>query len=448
MSSLFLSKVKNRLPPRNLLPLLFAYLFDSLAISSYWIFFGIWLNEELITPEAGFQYPYLMLTIVLAVPGLVSIIGSSIFSTFSDKTGRRKEIMFIARLLLMAQCILLIFFNSVPWHILLILGVFGVHNVFYIMHNTLSTTICHPDKRGEVSSFQMFFASLGWMIGSSVSGLIYENLGMIGGLSFGAGFALITGIVIMFSPSKPSVEEGDEVGDSDILIQNPEENSSEKIELSNKNHTYKSASYWQILIRRSVLFLLVVLAVLDFGFGSFNILSSVYLKEIGLSSNFIGYSSTIATFLGMIFLLFIGRILDKKGRRPVLLIAIAAYPILFLFMYLFSDYWIIIFLLYSYPLYALKIPAANVIMSDVTKPKERARGMSLLQFQNTIFIYIGAFLGAFIADVSPMGLLTLPLFPLSFGAIAFVLAIFMIKETNKKLLGKNIPQFLEKNRTS
>ncbi|GAH34935.1 unnamed protein product, partial [marine sediment metagenome] len=62
------------------------------------------------------------------------------------------------------------------------------------MHNTLSTTICHPDKRGEVSSFQMFFASLGWMIGSSVSGLIYENLGMIGGLSFGAGFALITGI--------------------------------------------------------------------------------------------------------------------------------------------------------------------------------------------------------------------------------------------------------------
>ncbi len=448
MSSAFLNKAKNRLPPRNLLPLLFAYMFDSLAISSYWIFFGIWLNEELITSEAGFQYPYLMLTLVLAVPGLVSIIGSSIFSNFSDKTGRRKEIMFFARLLLMAQCILLIFFNNVPWHILLILGVFSVHNVFYIMHNTLSTTICHPDKRGEVSSFQMFFASLGWMIGSSVSGLIYGNLGMVGGLSFGAGFALITGIVTMFSPTKPSVEEDDEIEDSDILVQNNKKVSSERLELSNKNNKNKPASYWQILTRRGVLFLLIVLAILDFGFGPFNTLSSIYLEEIGLSDNLIGYSNTIATFLGMIFLLFIGRILDKKGRRPVLLVAIAAYPILFLFMYLFSDYWVIIFIFYSYPLYALKIPAANVIMSDVTKPKERARGMSLLQFQNTIFIYLGAFLGAFIADISPNGLLTLPLFPLSFGAVAFVLAIFIIKETNKKLIGKNLPQFIEKNRTS
>jgi MFS family permease len=420
-------------------------MFDSLAISSYWIFFGIWLNEELITPEAGFHYPYLMLTLVLAVPGLVSIIGSSIFSNFSDKTGRRKEIMFFARLLLVAQCILLIFFNTVPWQILLILGVFGVHNVFYILHNALSTTICHPDKRGEVSSFQMFFASLGWMIGSSVSGLIYNNLGMIGGLSFAAGFALITGLVTMLSPTKPSVEEDDEIEDSETHIQNPEEFSSEKIELSNKNNNNKSASYWKILIRRGVLFLLVVLAVLDFGFGSFNILSSIYLKEIGLSDYFIGYSNTIATFLGMTFQLFIGRILDKKGRRPVLLVAIIAYPVLFLFMYLFSNYWVVIFILYSYPLYAMKIPTANAIISDVTKSKERARGMSLLQFENTIFMYLGAFLGAFIADISPYGLLTLPLFPLTFGAIAFVLAFFIVKETNKKLIGNNLPQFLEKN---
>ncbi len=448
MSSVFLSKIKNRLPPRNLLPLLFAYMFDSLAISSYWIFFSIWLNENLITQEAGFKYPLLMLTLILAVPGLVSIIGSSLFSNFSDKTGRRKEIMFFARLLLMAQCILLIFFNTVPWQILLILGVFGVHNVFYILHNALSTTICHPDKRGEVSSFQMFFASLGWMIGSSVSGLIYTNLGIIGGFSFGAGFALITGIVTMFSPTKSSVEEDDELDASDTLIPNNEENSSEKIELSNRNHTNKPGSYWQILIRRSVLFLIIVLAVLDFGFGSFNTLSSIYLKEIGLSDYFIGFSNTIATFLGMGFQLFIGRVLDKKGRRPVLLISIIAYPIIFLFMYIFSSYWVVIFIFYSYPLYAMKIPTANAIMSDVTTSKERARGMSLLQFENTIFMYLGAFLGAFIADVSPDGLLTLPLFPLTFGAIAFVLAIFFIKETNKKLLGNNLPQFLEKNQTS
>ena len=423
MGSSFLSKAKDRLPPPNLLPLLLAYMFDSLAISSYWIFFGIWLNEELITPEAGFRYPYLMLTLVLAIPGFVSIIGSSIFSTLSDKTGRRKEIMFLARLLLMAQCILLIFFNNVAWQILLILAIFGVHNVFYIMHNALSTIICHPDRRGEVSSFQMFFASLGWMIGSSFSGLIYDNLGMIGGLGFGAGFALLTGIVTMFSPSKPIVEE-------------EEEEEVPELKVSNKNGM---TSYWRILTRRSVLFLLLVLAILDFGFGPFNTLASVYLKEVGLPSNYIALSNTLATFLGMSFQIFIGRILDKRGRRPVLLIAVIAYPILFLLIYLLSGFWIIIFILYSYPLYALRIPTANAIMSDLTKNKERARGMSLLQFGNTIFLYLGAFLGAFIADISSDGLLVLPLFPLSFGILSFILTILLVKESNKKILAKLTP---------
>ena len=434
----FAANMKKVLPPANLLPLLVAYMLDALAISSYWIFFSIWLNKEIITPEAGYKYPYLMLAVVISIPAFVSIIGSSLFSSFSDKTGRRKEVMFLARMFLMAQCILLIFFNNTSLQILLILAAFSVHNVFYIMHNALITIICHPDKRGEVSSFQMFFASLGWMIGSSVSGLIYTNWGMIGGLSFGAGFALLTGISVLFSPTKPDVSD-EEIVEADQPIVTPSRN------VSQIKHPYpripaqevsvESKSYWQILSQKNILIFLIMLAILDFGIGPFNAMSSVYLGEVGLSENFIGISNTIATFLGMMFQLFVGRLLDKKGRRPVFLVAMIGYPIIYLSIYLLSGSWIAIFIIYSYPLYAFRNPAANAIMSDLTTEKERSRGMSLLSFEQSIFLNSGSFLGAFIADISSQGIFILPIFPTAFGIITVILAFFFMKETNQKLLG-------------
>ncbi len=438
MSSKFATRFSEYIPSANLMPLLVAYMFDALAISSYWIFFSIWLNEEVITPEAGFNYPYLMLAIVLSIPAFISIIGSSLLSSYSDKIGRRKEIMFFVRILLMAQCIFLIFFNNSALQIILILATFSFHNVFYILHNALSTTICHPDKRGQVSSFQLFFASLGWMIGSSVSGVVYTNLGMVGSLSFGAGFALLTGITVLFSPTKPGGSDDEGIEVDTFMNKNLNESKNQKnrssTNLEMKRTTNNSRNYWQILTSSSVILLLLTLAVLDFGIGPFNTMSSVYLKGVGLPNNFIALANTLATFIGMIFQIFLGILLDRKGRRPVLIFAVLVYPVLFTLIYVLSNFWIAVFILYCYPLYALRNPTSNAIISDLTNIKERARGMSLLSFQNIIFLYLGSYLGAFIADISAQGLYVLPIFPIAFGAIALILVIFLIKESNAKLL--------------
>ena len=275
------------------------------------------------------------------------------------------------------------------------------------------------------------------MIGSSISGVIYTNLDMVGNLGFGAGFALITGIIVLFSPSEPKTEY-DEDSNNEIIIQNEHNKSDESshVEVKLKRTTNKERSYWQILTNRSIIILLVIFAVLDFGAGPFNAMSSVYLKGVGLPNNFIALANTIATFIGMIFQIFLGVILDRRGRRPVLLIAMLAYPILFALIFALSNFWIAVFILYCYPLYALRNPTANAIMSDLTTTKERARGMSLLSFQNTIFLYLGSYLGSFIADISSRGLYIFPVFPIAFGAVAFILVFFFIKETNTKILRK------------
>ena len=74
----------NIFPPPNLIPLLVSYMIDHIAISSYWIFFGIFLSEEV--ANSNFQ-----VALVLAIPAIVSTLGTTLFSSFSDKTGRRQR---------------------------------------------------------------------------------------------------------------------------------------------------------------------------------------------------------------------------------------------------------------------------------------------------------------------------------------------------------------------
>ncbi len=425
MTTLY-KNIIGRLPSKNLLPLLISFAFDSLSISTFWIFFGIWLNEEILTKEAGYNYPYLMLAIVLALPGFVSIFANSLFSIISDKTGRRKEIMFGSRILLASQLVLLIFFGKDFWSILLIYILGGSHTIYYIMNSALITSICSPEKKGEVSSYQMLFASGGWMVGSLFAGSIYKNLGMGGSLAIGACLALCCGVISLFSPtepvSNPKTTQFIARGLQELKID------STHLPLKRNDVTYKD-----IILRSNVLKMLLVLAIVDLSFGPFNSMASVYLKTVGLDENFIAWSNTVATFIGMTIQLFIGQILDKKGRRPVFIAAIAGYPVLFTLVYAFQRFWVMNFILYCYPLYALKVPASNAIMADLTSENERGRGMSLIQFEQIIFLSIGSFVGAYLADLSKKGLLILPLFPIIIGAVALILAISIIKETNPLL---------------
>ncbi|MBD3193386.1 MAG: MFS transporter [Candidatus Heimdallarchaeota archaeon] len=469
MSQKIATKITAFFPPANLLPLLFAYLFDHVAVSTHWIFFSIWLNEDIIGANPGLQYPFLLLAVILATPSFLALFWNTLITSFSDKTGRRKEFMFFSKLLLTAQCLLLIFYGNSIVNVLLIYGAFGIHTVFYTLHSALITSICHPDRRGEVVSFQLIFASGGWMIGSGISGTIYNAFGMTGNLAFSAGFAIVAGILPLFSQSKPWFERKDIISQMREEMSPPEESKGSKEQQQTLENREKDnlpavdspkdsfipigdsyripellteveqpkSKYWNIFSRRNIIILLVTLAIVDFGFGPFNVMASVYLKATGVPNNFIAISNTIATFIGMSLQLFIGKFSDRRGRRPLFLIGIFAYPILYGLTYLLSGYWVAVFLLYCYPLYALKVPSANAIMSDLTAENERARGMNLIQFEQTLSLNLGALLGCFLADVLPKGIMILPLMPTIFGVIAVILAFFIFQETHEKIVNRN-----------
>ncbi|MHA1124113.1 MAG: MFS transporter [Candidatus Heimdallarchaeota archaeon] len=437
---------KELLPPVNLLPILFSYMMDHIAISSYWIFFGIFLSENV--ADTNFQ-----VALVLAIPAIISIFGTTFLSSFSDKTGKRKLLIFLSKIALMAQYILLLFFNNAIWKILLILGVFGIFTqIYYTQVSALITIVCPPDRKGQVSSYQVFFASAGWMIGSFTSDYIYNWQGIHGNLVFAAGFAILAGIIALFATSKPYAEQVSEKSSSTtpMLVLDP---ISKLHVIEEITESEKYASYLDIFKRKKIIYLLLTLAILDFGFGPFNVITSVYFKNLYINNGFeeafanglIAKSNTIATAIGMVILLFSGMILDRTSRKKVFIFSIMVYPILYSLMFFLSSYPWVLFSIYLYPLYALKMPTANTIMADLTTDNERGRGMSLLQIEQVLFGNLGALLGCYIADVFPTGwfptfvpesIYIIPLFPLILGIIALIISFFAIKETNPKILAK------------
>ncbi|MHA1210940.1 MAG: MFS transporter [Candidatus Heimdallarchaeota archaeon] len=463
MSTSFKEFAGKVLPPPVVLPALFSYTIEHIAISIYWIFFGL----DIIT---NLTDSYLNVALVFAIPAMISTVGTMFLSNLSDKTGRRKEIMFLSRIALMAQFTLLIFFRGSIWVILLILSSCGIFTqIYYTMNSALITTICPPDKKGMVASYQVFFASAGWMIGGGVSGIIYTNFGIDGSLRFAAFFAYTAGAIALLSSSKPwskkSKEPVDVFDEAEALSGTQSENEEElayskdktmsktiDLETSNglrviEKTVKKRSSYRDILFRKEILFLLLTLFILDFGFGPFNVIGSVYLREAGLNNNMISLSNTLATAIGMIILLIAGNMLDRTGRKPIFIFAIAMYPVIYLLMFLTSNFPVAIFIVYLYPLYALKVPTTNAMMADLTASDERARGMSLINIGQIFAANLGAILGCYIADIFPTdwlpkfipdGVFISPLFPVFFGVIAFIIALKVTKETNKKTIALKI----------
>ncbi|HUU78371.1 MAG TPA: MFS transporter [candidate division Zixibacteria bacterium] len=438
--------IRRLVPSKQLLPVLSSYLFDSIAVSIYGTFFAIWLSEELVSS-------YFVISTIIAFPPILALIGTTFLSSLSDKTGKRKEIMAFSRLFLVLQYLLLIFINKTIWVVLLIVGTTGIFTqVYYVMNNTLTTTLCSSEQKGEMSSYQLIFSSLGWMIGSGTSGLLYNKWSILGCLCFAAISAFIAGIIALFSPNRLKDEEQNkakEVEETNDCVFETIDSSEEVIPLihgstngiSSRMITTcpKSSSFWGILKRQQVIILLITIGIFELSLGPYFTLGTVYLKQIvGLSNNQVSLAFTLSTLVGMITLFVISKIIDNYGRKQFLIFCLTFYAIHFIIFYFLSWSVIGIIIMWAVPLYAFRSPVVNTMMADITSDHERARGMALLQYEQVLTINTGAIIGGLICDKFTYGLKAIPITIVIFSLIALVLAIIAIKETNSKYLKKKM----------
>ena len=181
----------------------------------------------------------------------------------------------------------------------------------------------------------------------------------------------------------------------------------------------------------AILFLTVLLDLI--GFGIVLPLLPTYAKLLGASPFMIGLIAAIYSSMQFIFSPIWGKLSDKVGRRPVMLssIFIAAGSYVF-----FSRATTIPLLILARSLSGIgsaNIAAAQAAITDVTDSKSRSGAMAMLGAAFGIGFIIGPLIGGVL--MTNFGISMVGLFAAGLNSINFLLALFMLGETNEHAEG-------------
>jgi DHA1 family tetracycline resistance protein-like MFS transporter len=127
----------------------------------------------------------------------------------------------------------------------------------------------------------------------------------------------------------------------------------------------------------------------------------------------------------------LGRLSDKVGRRPVLLISLLASVASYLWLGFADALWMLFAARLLSGAGAGNIAAAQAYITDVTTPETRAKGMGLIGAAFGLGFTVGPALGGLVAGSNPdAAALAWPAFvAAALSALAFVVAFLLLKES-------------------
>lgn len=162
------------------------------------------------------------------------------------------------------------------------------------------------------------------------------------------------------------------------------------------------------------------------GFGIVIPVNSFYVQSLGASPTVIAWLSASYSLMQFLFAPFWGRLSDKIGRRPVILISVAASCAGHMIFGLSSTLAAVFAARILAGFGNANLGTAQAIISDVTTPENRAKGMGLIGAAFGLGFLLGPAIGGFAGQFSPQA----PAITAGcLAAINFVLAYFLLPET-------------------
>jgi len=175
-----------------------------------------------------------------------------------------------------------------------------------------------------------------------------------------------------------------------------------------------------------VVFLTVFLDLL--GFGLLIPISAFYAESFGARPALITVLGACYSLMQFLFMPFWGRVSDRIGRRPVILLSVAVSCIGFLGFGLASSLWMLFAARLLSGFGNANIAAAQAVIADTTTPENRAKGMGVIGAAFGLGFIIGPAIGGTLGQIS----LNTPAFvSAGLAAINWVLAYFLLPETRK-----------------
>jgi len=178
---------------------------------------------------------------------------------------------------------------------------------------------------------------------------------------------------------------------------------------------------------RSPLFLIFGTIFLDLvGFGIVIPVLPLYAERFGASPLVIGLLLAIYSAMQCLFAPILGKLSDRVGRRPVLLLSVIGTSLGFLLMGLANSLWLLFVARVIDGVTGGNISTAQAYIADVTSPEERSRGMGLIGAAFGLGFIFGPAIGGLLSHFS----LSAPfLFASVLAAVNAVAIYFLLPES-------------------
>ncbi|KKP59324.1 MAG: Major facilitator superfamily transporter [Candidatus Gottesmanbacteria bacterium GW2011_GWA1_34_13] len=178
---------------------------------------------------------------------------------------------------------------------------------------------------------------------------------------------------------------------------------------------------------KNLLVIAVIAIVNALGYGIIIPVLYTYSQKFGLTDFQNGLLFSVYSVGQFIATPIIGRLSDKFGRKPLLLISLFGTFLSFLLMAIAFNGWMLFFARALDGITAGNIPVASAVISDTTAPKDRAKGFGIIGAAFGFGFIFGPVISAF---ASPYGL-SLPFWIAAIVTlISVILTWIILPETN------------------
>ena len=178
-----------------------------------------------------------------------------------------------------------------------------------------------------------------------------------------------------------------------------------------------------------VLFLIVLIDLI--GFGLVIPLLPFYAERFAASPQEVTALMAVFSLMSMLTAPIWGRLSDRVGRRPVLMISMGAAALAYLWMGFANVLWMLFAARALAGACAGNIAAANAYIADVTTPENRAKGMGMIGAAFGLGFIIGPALGGLLAghNLATANLRAPGLLASALSVTAFLGVVFLLKES-------------------
>src|SRR4051812_42520641 len=165
------------------------------------------------------------------------------------------------------------------------------------------------------------------------------------------------------------------------------------------------------------------------GFGIIIPVLPFYAEDIGASPTQLGFLMAIYSLTQLLFAPMWGRVSDRIGRKPVIMIGILGLAISFFLTGISTELWMLfVARILGGILSSANMPTAMAYVADITTPENRSKGMGIIGAATGLGFVFGPAIGGIFSKIS----LNMPFYLASGSSfITLVLVFILLKESKQ-----------------